>query len=190
MPPGEPATSSNSLSTGPGQTCVTVTPVPERSARIASLKPATKCMLPTYAAAFGRTVSPAPDPMLSTPPRPCFTMSGASAAVSCATANMLVPVPFVSASNLSDRTIPNCPIPRCLPIHLRRQLARILPQAASRSHARPINPPSARSPSTADSVPAVPLAISQSRKPIQPTSYQRKCLRTCAEFQREFASDA
>ena len=32
MPPAEPATSSNSLSTGPGQTCVTTTPVPVRSA--------------------------------------------------------------------------------------------------------------------------------------------------------------
>jgi hypothetical protein len=33
IPPGEPATSSNSLSTGPGHTWVTTTPVPARSAR-------------------------------------------------------------------------------------------------------------------------------------------------------------
>jgi hypothetical protein len=33
--------------TGPGHTCVTMTPVPARSARKLSVKPATKCLLPT-----------------------------------------------------------------------------------------------------------------------------------------------
>ncbi len=74
MPPAEPATSSNSLSTGPGQTWVTTTPVPSRSARKASLKPSTKCLLAEYAAEQGITVNPAPDPMLSTPPAPRSTM--------------------------------------------------------------------------------------------------------------------
>ncbi len=90
MPPAEPATSSNSLSTGPGQTWVTTTPVPSRSARNASLKPSTKCLLAEYAAEQGITARPAPDPMLSTPPRLRSTIPGTKAAVKRATATTLV----------------------------------------------------------------------------------------------------
>ena len=89
MPPPVPATASNSLSTGPGHTWVTTT-VPAKSARNASLKPSTKCLLAEYAAAAGITDSPAPDPMMSTPPRPRSTIEGTKAAVSCATATTLV----------------------------------------------------------------------------------------------------
>ena len=80
MPPTDPATASNSLSTGPGHTWVTTTPVPARSARSASLKPSTKRLLAAYAAEAGITVNPAPEPMLSTPPRPRRTIGGTRAA--------------------------------------------------------------------------------------------------------------
>ena len=74
----------------PGQTWVTTTPVPSRSARNASLKPSTKCLLAEYAAEQGITARPAPDPMLSTPPRPRSTTRGPRRRSKPATATTLV----------------------------------------------------------------------------------------------------
>ena len=89
MPPAAPATSSNSERTGPGHTWVTTTPVPARSARNPR-RTGDEVLLPMYAAALGSTAKPAPDPMLSTPPRPRVTIPGTRAEVSWATARMLV----------------------------------------------------------------------------------------------------
>ena len=61
---------------------MTTTPVLARSARKASLKPSMKCLLAEYAADAGITVSPAPEPTLSTPPRPRSTIDGTRSAVS------------------------------------------------------------------------------------------------------------
>src|SRR5215469_6140411 len=79
--------------------------------------------------------------MLSTPPRPRSTMPGTNVAVRWAR-QVCCSAGFAgSASTPRDGTIPNHPIPRCLPAHPPRRPARILSRAASRPHARLINPP-------------------------------------------------
>src|SRR5262249_47115 len=60
-----------------------------------------------------------------------------------------------------DRTTPNRPIPRCLLLYPPRRPARKLSRAASRPHARLINPSPTRQPSIPDTVQAVPLAAAQ-----------------------------
>jgi hypothetical protein len=88
-PGASPATSSNSVATGPGQSWLTTTPRARASTRSDSVNAVTKCFEPVYAANPGRIWSPSPELTLRIPPRRRATMPGRTRRVSRASATTL-----------------------------------------------------------------------------------------------------
>ena len=77
----------NSVFTGPGQTAVTLTPLPATSECRASLKERTNVLLAAYVAPFGIGWKAAVEAMLMTPPAPRPSIAGRKRLVRSMTAS-------------------------------------------------------------------------------------------------------